>query len=202
MVMLSSSPLSSYFLYVKKFITHPRSMGTIMPSSRWLCDAMLSPVDWNENLNIAEIGAGDGVLTKRILSRMGEHSSIDAYEIDESFVNILNRLEDERISIKHTSAENLAKDYDVILSGIPFRSLSKRSGLKILKQASQSLVAESGRFILFQYTTGCEIMLSRYFTFTKFKIYRNMPPAWIYVCQPKKNTEIEEVQEVEEATTC
>lgn len=185
MDLLSYSPFSSYFLYMKKFITQPKSMGTIMPSSRWLCDAMLKPINWQQDLNIAEIGAGDGVLTKQILECMGEHSLLDAYEIDENFVSILNKVNDSRMSVKHTSAEYLVNNYDIILSGIPFRSLSKRCGLKILKQASHRLASGSGRFILFQYTRGCESMLSRYFTFKKVRVYRNVPPAWVYICQPK-----------------
>ncbi|HHI6756821.1 TPA: methyltransferase, partial [Yersinia enterocolitica] len=82
----------SQFSYLQRFIASPRTVGTLAPSSPWLCQAMLNQVDWKKSLNIAELGAADGVLTKRILSHMSESSRLQAYEIQPHFVHSLHQI--------------------------------------------------------------------------------------------------------------
>lgn len=99
----------SQFSYLQRFIASPRTVGSLVPSSPWLCQAMLNQIDWTQNLNIAELGAADGVLTKRILSHMSANSSLQAYEIQPHFVHALHQLKDPRLQIADRSAERLIK---------------------------------------------------------------------------------------------
>ncbi len=89
------------------------------------------------------------------------------------------------MAVNPCSAEYLLGDYDLIISGIPFLSLNKKTSMRILKQVHQSLLKNQGKLVLFQYTQGCEPLFSRYFSFTKERVYRNFPPAWVYTCVPK-----------------
>ncbi|EKT62961.1 class I SAM-dependent methyltransferase [Providencia burhodogranariea] len=177
--------INHYPLYMKNFISSPKKMGTIIPSSPWLCNKMLNNIDWNNCAKIAEIGAGDGVITKRILKKITPETLLSVYEINDDFIKVLQRIDDHRMEINHRSAEYLSGDYDAIISGIPFRSLDKKTGMRILKKVHGRLIENKGVFILFQYTRGCESMFERYFSFTKERVYLNIPPAWIYTCQPK-----------------
>lgn len=104
----------SQFSYLQRFIASPRTVGSLVPSSPWLCQAMLNQIDWTQNLNIAELGAADGVLTKRILSHMSANSSLQAYEIQPHFVHALHQLKDSRLQIADRSAEQLDQEYDVV----------------------------------------------------------------------------------------
>ncbi|MBP6083614.1 MAG: methyltransferase [Providencia sp.] len=177
--------LNPYKLYIKNFIASPTTMGTIMPSSYWLCDAVLNNIDWENDIHIAEIGAGDGVITKHILQKGTFETSLNVYEINDDFIELLQKIDDRRIVINHRSAEHISGEYNAIISGIPFRSLDKKTGMKILKKVRECLTQKKGVFILFQYTQSCEPMFNRYFNFTKQRVYRNFPPAWVYTCQPK-----------------
>lgn len=176
-----------YPLYMKNFIVSPTKMGTLLPSSPWLCSSILNNIDWNNSYKIAEIGAGNGVISQYTLQRMSSLANLDLYEINNDFIKILNRIDDHRITVHHRSAEYLFGDYDIVISGIPFRSLSKKMGMKILKNARDRLLKNNGSLILFQYTRSCESMFSRYFHFTKERVYLNVPPAWVYTCKPKLN---------------
>lgn len=175
---------------MKNFIVSPTKMGTLLPSSPWLCNAILNNIDWRNSHKIAEIGAGNGVISQDILQHLSSLASLDLYEINNDFIKILNQVDDYRITVHHRSAEYLFSDYDIVISGIPFRSLSKKTSMKILKNIRERLIKNNGSLVLFQYTKGCEPMFSRYFHFTKERVYLNIPPARVYTCQPKLNLNV------------
>lgn len=58
-------PLSTYYSYLKRFVISPTTMGTIAPSSRWLCYEMLDKLNWQRDIQIAELGAGTGLLPNK-----------------------------------------------------------------------------------------------------------------------------------------
>ena len=76
-------------------------MGTLMPSSPALCEAMVQSVDWSErSMIVAELGAGDGVLTRHILRVMPADAKLSAYEINSRFYDDLEQINDSRLEIK------------------------------------------------------------------------------------------------------
>ena len=48
---------------------------------RWLCCEMLNKLNWQQDIQIAELGAGTGVITQQILKRMSSNSVLDVFEI-------------------------------------------------------------------------------------------------------------------------
>ena len=38
--------LMNHFAYLQQFMASPRTVGTLAPSSPWLCQAMLNQVEW------------------------------------------------------------------------------------------------------------------------------------------------------------
>lgn len=160
-------------------------MGTLMPSSPWLCRSMLSQIDWTKSLNIAELGSADGVLTKRILNNMRADAHLWAFEIQPGFVHKLNLIDDSRLRVMAHSAELMAGDFDAIFSCLPLLSMPTRISMKILQQAQQRLKANNGVMVQFQYSHLSEKMLSRYFTWQKIRVVKNFPPALVYLCKPR-----------------
>jgi phospholipid N-methyltransferase len=57
-------------LFARNFFRHPRMLGSIVPSSRFLIKELLQPIDWNQARVIVEYGPGVGVITAEILRRM------------------------------------------------------------------------------------------------------------------------------------
>lgn len=172
--------------YIRQFLRSPKTFGSLVPSSPWLCNRMSELADWDQVMAIAELGAGDGVLTIRLLERLSSEGILDAYEIQPDLVNQLQLLagKDPRLNVISSSAERLYRDYDLIFSCLPLLSISRITCLRILRQVCKHLTPE-GRFILFQYTPVTEKLLSRYFVWTKVYEFRNFPPAWIYTCTPR-----------------
>jgi len=178
--------LKKHLKYINSFIQSPRSFGTLMPSSPALCEAMVKGVDWNEkSLIVAELGAGDGVLTRHILKAMPEDAKLSAYEINSAFFPELEEIKDPRLIVRKVSAEMLDQPYTIIFSCLPFLSLPLRVSLRIIKATLQILEQTQGTFVLFQYTQRMEKVLSRYFEWERKLVVKNFPPAYVYVCKPK-----------------
>lgn len=177
-----------HFTYLQGFIEAPRSIGTLLPSSSTLCRTMIGQgqMNWQQqHLKIAELGAGDGVLTKYILEAMSKNSTLYAYEINPLFYAALDSIEDDRLSICKMSAEKLDQSFNLIFSCLPFLSLPLRVSLRILQLVMQILQKSGGNFVLFQYTQKMERVLSRYFEWERYWVVKNFPPAYVYTCTPK-----------------
>jgi phospholipid N-methyltransferase len=177
--------LKNHFSYLQQFMASPRTIGTLAPSSPWLCQAMLNQIEWTGALSIAELGAADGVLTKRILGRMRADASLDAFEIQSNFVHQLRKIDDRRLQVMNCSAEQMARDYDVVFSCLPLLSIPLKISIRILQQAQQCLRANNGTLVLFQYSHLSEKLLSRYFHWKRLRVVRNFPPALVYICTPR-----------------
>ncbi|KAA5970987.1 MULTISPECIES: class I SAM-dependent methyltransferase [unclassified Pantoea] len=168
--------------FVHQFIRNPRMMGSITPSSEALCRTMIASVAWPETLRIAELGAGDGVLTRRILAKMSPDATLDAFEISAALADQLSALDDTRMTVRTCSAEYLNGEYDAIFSGLPLLSLPPALREAILRAVFNAL-GPDGIFVQFQYTSLTQPDLSRYFTWERERVLKNVPPAWVYRCR-------------------
>ena len=50
-------------LFAKNFLQHPRMLGSLIPSSRFLVERLLRKVDWKRAKTIVEYGPGVGTIT-------------------------------------------------------------------------------------------------------------------------------------------
>ena len=167
--------------FIQQFIRHPRHMGSITPSSAALCHAMSSSVDWTRTLRVAELGAGDGVLTRQLLAHMLPQATLEVFEISPPLAQRLRALEDARLTVRSCSAAWLTGEYDAIFSGLPLLSLPAALRDDILRAAHNAL-APAGCFVQFQYTSLTQPDLSRYFLWQRQRVLKNVPPAWVYRC--------------------
>ena len=76
-------------LFAKNFLQHPKMLGSLIPSSRFLIDRLLSRVDWKRARTIVEYGPGVGTITAHILSRMSPDARLVVFEMNEDFVRYL-----------------------------------------------------------------------------------------------------------------
>lgn len=88
------------------------------------------------NLNILEIGPGDGKLTEKILEK--KPNNLDIIEIDKDLIKDLNKkfLKYKFINIINNDVikSNLDKDYDLVISNLPYNLSSKVLEKLILKK--------------------------------------------------------------------
>src|SRR5712664_2210613 len=82
------TPSGPALLFARNFFRHPRMLGSIVPSSRFLIK-QLEPIDWAQARVIVEYGPGVGGITAEILRRMRPDASLIVIEINAEFVRFL-----------------------------------------------------------------------------------------------------------------
>ena len=179
-------------LFARNFFRHPRMLGSIIPSSRFLIKELLQPIDWNQARVIVEYGPGVGVITEEILRRMRSDAILIAIEMNPDFVTHLrSALPDERLQVVEGSAELVGEVLEqfgrgkanYIISGIPFSTIPAEVRERILRNTSEAL-APGGAFLVFQFSTRVLEDLQRVFHYVRRKFEPlNVLPAHLFFCQ-------------------
>ena len=179
-------------LFARNFFRHPRMLGSIVPSSRFLIKELLQPIDWHQARVIVEYGPGVGVITEEILRRMRSDAILIAIEMNPDFVTHLrSTLPDERLQVVEGSAELVGEVLErfgrgkanYIISGIPFSTIPAAVRERILRNTSEAL-APGGAFLVFQFSTRVLEDLQRVFHYVRRKFEPlNVLPAHLFFCQ-------------------
>lgn len=178
-----------FLVFLRRFMAEPGRVGSIIPSSRFLCERMLSSVNWAATDVILELGPGTGAFTQAIYQNIRPDARYVLVERDSQFRTMLqSRFPD--VSIREEATRlglyleelNLGKA-DVIISGLPFANFPEELRADILDEV-QSVLAPGGLFITFQYSLQLQAQLQARFSRveTAFTLL-NIPPAFIYTCR-------------------
>ncbi|WP_236975409.1 class I SAM-dependent methyltransferase [Membranihabitans maritimus] len=175
------------FKFLKEGLRNIKTVGTVTRSSRYLCDKMINHSRIHKARYIMELGAGDGVLTRRILDRMPDNCKLVSFEINEKFVDILNSIQDDRLIVVGDSAENIEKhlikhnidELDIVYSALPFTVFPKELAKSIVELAKKKLRFE-GEYLQIHYSLIAKKMYDD--IFQNVQVYFqpiNIPPAFV-----------------------
>lgn len=177
--------------FLKEGLKNFKTMGTVARSSRFLSRRMIKNVDFSASKVIIELGAGDGVITRRILGQMNVHSRLICFEVNPNMVEILSTINDPRLIIIQDSAENLLihmKSFDIdevdtIISALPFVILPETLRNNILNTSKMAL-KDSGKFIQMHYSLKEKALYTSRFSKVNISfVPLNIPPAFVLECQ-------------------
>jgi phospholipid N-methyltransferase len=178
-------------LFAKNFLQHPRMLGSLIPSSRFLIDRLLSKVDWQNARTFVEYGPGVGTITAHILARMSPAAQLVVFEMNQDFVRYLKRaLPDPRLHVVHSSAENVQKELerlklngtDYIISGIPYTTMPVELREKIMRESREAL-NPGGSVLVYQFTRAVLPYLRSHFRKIDQDFEpRNILPARLFYC--------------------
>lgn len=181
-------------LFAKNFLQHPKMLGSLIPSSRFLIDRLLSRVNWTKARTLVEYGPGVGTITSHILARMSANARLVVFEMNEDFVRYLNRsFPDSRLHVVHGSAENVQRELDClklqgadyIISGIPFTTMPVELREKIMRESRQAL-NPGGAVLVYQFTRAVLPYLRTHFKQIDQDFEpRNILPARLFYCKPE-----------------
>jgi len=117
-----------------EFRRHYFTTGSILPSSRSLGRALVSPMRQRCGpARILEVGPGTGAVTAEILRQLGTGDQLDVVEINESFIRVLERRFEteplfrsrrEHVRLIHAPLQEVAGAglYDFMISGLPLNN--------------------------------------------------------------------------------
>jgi phospholipid N-methyltransferase len=186
-------PNGNRLLFARNFFRHPRMLGSIVPSSRFLIKQLLEPINWNRARVIVEYGPGVGGITAEVLRRMRPEARLIAIEMNPDFVSYLREsIRDARLQVVEGSAESVAEilrrfgctSADYIISGIPFSTIPAPLRERILRSTHDAL-APGGAFLVYQFSTRVLQDLKRIFGYVARRFEPlNVLPAHLFICQP------------------
>lgn len=184
----------SLVLFARNFLKHPKMLGSIIPSSRFLIEEVLGSVDWARARVVVEYGPGVGNFTKEILRRMPATATLIAIEMNPEFVEFLRReLNDPRLHVVEGSAADVARILrelgheraDYVISGIPFSTMPAEVRESVLR-ATQATLGPDGEFLVYQFSSRVRRDLERVFGPVERKFEPlNILPAQLFVCRGK-----------------
>ncbi|GAA4383444.1 class I SAM-dependent methyltransferase [Hymenobacter koreensis] len=194
--------------FLEEFLRNPATVGSLVPSSRELTDAVMAPIDFATAQCIVEYGPGTGVFTDVLMQRRRPETELVLVEVNRRFANLLKAryANHPNVHVIHGSADKTA-DYlrklglgpvDYVVCGLPFSSLPRRLGWRILEH-TRELLGAAGRLILFQYSLRNERLFERFFRQQNHQyVLLNLPPAHVLVYASDEKSAAKKTQPVAE----
>ena len=180
-------------LFARNFFRHPRMLGSIVPSSRFLIRQLLQPIDWARADLIVEYGPGVGSITAEVLRQMRPDATLIAIEMNPDFVKYLrSSFTDKRLRVVEGSAvsvDEILRRFgyaraNYIISGIPFSTIAAPLRERILRK-THDVLESGGAFLVYQFSTRVLQDLTRIFGYVGRRFEPlNVLPAHLFICQP------------------
>ena len=185
------SPWQRRLVFVRNFLRHPVMVGSFLQSSPRLVERLVSEVDWTGARTIVEYGPGVGTITTALLERLPQDGRLVAIELNDEFVALLEQsVDDPRFAVERGVAGDVAailarhqlSQADVILSGIPFSTMTERERGDTLA-ATHAALRPGGRFVVYQYSRKVLKPLRALFADVRTGVeWRNGLPMQVFVC--------------------
>ncbi len=186
-------PNGNALLFARNFFRHPRMLGSIVPSSRFLIKQLLEPINWGRARVIVEYGPGVGTITAELLRRMRPDAALIAIEMNPDFVSHLRgTISDHRLQVVQGSAVDVDETLrrlghthaDYIISGIPFSTIPAPLREQILRK-TRDMLGPGGAFLVYQFSARVFQDLKRIFGYVGRSFQPlNVLPAHLFICQP------------------
>ena len=145
------------FSFFQGFLRHPNTVGSVIPSSRFLERRLVDIAGIATARLVVELGPGTGGTTRAILRTLPDESNLLAIEINPTFVSLLRSQPDPRL-ITHLGSAVHIRDIlarhglprpDVVISGVPFSTMPPSLGRSLIRAVWSSL-APGGHFVAYQ----------------------------------------------------
>jgi phospholipid N-methyltransferase len=180
-------------LFLRNYLKHPRMLGAMIPSSRFVVDEVLGKVDWDRAKVIVEYGPGVGTFTTEILKRMRPDAALIVFELNKDFAKFLRqKVADARFHVVQGSAAQVDSvlaekghvGADYVISGIPFSTMPAAERDAIIRKTHKVLNPE-GAFLVYQVSGAVGPHLQRVFSNVD-RDYEplNLLPAKLFYCVP------------------
>lgn len=178
-------------LFARNFFQHPRMLGSILPSSRFLVRRLLRTVDWSRVRTVVEYGPGVGTITRAVRARLHPDAAFVVIETNPDFVAYLrDSFDDRRVRVVHGSAADVERILatlrlgraDVVISGIPLSTLPATEREAVI-DATRRVLRDAGTFLVYQFSPAAAPHLERRFS----RVHRefeplNLLPALLFFC--------------------
>lgn len=187
--------LNGKFAFIQEYLKHPLQIASIIPSSRFLERRIVIASGVSYSSTVVELGPGTGGTTRAILDAMPHESKLLCIEMNPHFYELVSNIKDPRLKVHLGNACNLKEIIstynldapNVVISGIPFSTISPAVGSQIIDAISSSL-APNGRFVAYQFSSKVSILCKPFLgsAQTEMEVF-NIPPMRVYQWEKNGN---------------
>ncbi|TWU25135.1 hypothetical protein Pla52o_14330 [Novipirellula galeiformis] len=176
---------------LKAWMKQPTQVATICPSSPFLTENIAERECVRCASSVVELGPGAGGTTSALLSQMRPDSRLLAIEKTAAFMDALQEITDPRLTPLIGDAADLIELLernqigrpDVIVSGVPFSSLSP-SVAKAIVESVYEVLKPGGTFIAYQVRSDIDDYARPLFGPPHAKLIPlNLPPLTVFTWQ-------------------
>lgn len=182
-------PPGDRMAFLRGFLTRPREVGSVVPSSRFLERRVVRAAEVAAARCVVELGPGTGGTTRALLRALGPRAQLLAIELNPDFcARLRQRIRDPRFLLQAGSAEALG-DYlarhglpapDAVISGIPFSTMPPEVAQRIAAAVDASLTP-GGRFVAYQLLPHVADFLAPHLGAPRqVWEWRNLPPMRVF----------------------
>lgn len=180
-------------------LRHPGLVGAIAPSSQALARRMSAHVPTSGTPTVVELGAGTGVFTRELRSRVPSAGRVIAVERDAGLAAHVEAtcpgadvVHGDAARLRELLACRDVSTVDAVVCGLPWSLLPEADQRAVLGEVA-GVLAEEASFTTFAYAHATAIAGARRFravlgeTFAQVRaepvVWRNVPPALTYVAR-------------------
>lgn len=189
--------------FMHRAVRSPSTVGAVLPTSRYVADAVASLVPSTQPCTVLELGPGTGALSGPLHRRLAPGSRHLAVEIDPALVTYLREtkpwlevIQGDAHHLRKILADAGVDQVDAVISSIPWTLLPPDNQRELLAEAA-SAMAPTAVFTTVTYLTTLWRAQTKAFVnnldltfdevFPRSTVWRNVPPARVYACRRPRN---------------
>jgi len=181
--------LGPWGVFLEGFVRNPVMVGSIIPSSRFTINRMLSRVNWDECELFVEYGPGVGTFCRPVLDRLRRDGMLIVIDTNPLYIDYLRAtITDSRfVAVLGSAAdvEDIVQAHgferaDYVLSGLPFSTLPDGVGPAIA-EGTWNVLRPGGAFLVYQFTPKArDFMALNFERIDNGFEFWNVPPSFLY----------------------
>jgi phosphatidylethanolamine/phosphatidyl-N-methylethanolamine N-methyltransferase len=195
---------SAYRLFFQESMRSLGPTASFFPSSRYLANALIRPIDFRRARTVVELGPGTGAVTNAILKRLRPDGKLIAVDINRTFIHHLQTTcHDPRLipvcgdaaELEAQLALHHAGPADAIVSSLGLTAMDPRTRRSIMREIGVCLTP-GGTLTQYQYLGNLDIpkfrirgfnesrFLKKFFSDVSVRhVIWNVPPAVVFTCR-------------------
>lgn len=175
-------------LFFRQWLRSPKSMGSVIPSSKFLAKALAGEVAWEPGQYVVELGGGTGAISQGLIDRGIPRDRLVVIELDTSLHGFLK----ERLPGCHviqgdaTRLDEILKHHGVgevgtVISGLPMVGMPFDFHKAIIGQGFRN-VRPGGFMLQYSYSPVAPIPAAKLGVEAKIARFvpLNVPPAFVW----------------------
>jgi len=175
-------------LFFKQWLRSPRSMGSIIPSSRALARAVARETVWQPGSFVVELGGGTGAITRGLLEAGIPPDHLLVVELDRPLFEYLRDtfsacrvVQGDATRLNEILVRQGIERVSTVISGLPMVNMPKAFKRAIIDQAFRA-VGPDGVVLQYSYSPLCPIPAEELGVEARIARYVpwNVPPAAVW----------------------